>query len=225
MPQFIFTELPIHVKTEQHAPTVCSHLTFKPVVFVFQWGLLKKQDLLNPKNKKKSKTKARCQRLTNLQELRELPTVLKYEWALCSSRAHNEPLPAFLDRPSEQHSSGRIKHEFRDWENHFYTVWVGYCCRGDVISAVQCEQSFIDRNTTRCFTVCPLPQHSGNNFGCLAFPFACGKTVSVLLFCGLRSLESYELSEGYTSFFLDLYIYIVPLTGFKGLKCSDSRQD
>lgn len=174
------------------------------------------------KTKKKS-DQSSCQRLTNLQELRELPTVLKYEWALYSSRAHNEPLPAFLDRPSEQHSSGRIKHEFRDWENHFYTVWVGYCCRGDVISAVQCEQSFIDRNTTRCFTVCPLPQHSGNNFGYLAFPFACGKTVSILLSCGLRSLE--KLSEGYTSFVLDLYIFIVPLTGFKGLKCSDSRQD
>lgn len=51
----------------------------------------------------------------------------------CSSYA------AFLNRPSKC-SWERIKHEFRDWENHFYIVRVGYCCRGDVISAVQCKQ-------------------------------------------------------------------------------------
>lgn len=55
------------------------------------------------------------------------------QWT-CSSHT------AFLNRPSKQGSSERIKHEFRDWENHFYTVSVGYCCRGDVISAVQCKQ-------------------------------------------------------------------------------------
>lgn len=31
--------------------------------------------------------------------------------------------------------------------------------------------SFIDGNKTRCFTVCPLTQHRGITFGCLAFCF------------------------------------------------------
>lgn len=223
MPQFIFTELPIHVKTEQHAPTVCSHLTFKPVVFVFQWGLLKKQDLLNPKNKKKSKTKARakglqtcknsgnCQQSWNMNELYIHPELTMNLFQPSSTDPVNNTVQGGLNMSSE---TGRITSIRCEWATAAEEI---------VISAVQCEQSFTDRNTTRCFAVCPLPQHSGNNFGCLAFPFACGKTVSVLLFCGLRSLE--KLSEGYTSFFLDLYIYIVPLTGFKGLKCSDSRQD
>lgn len=61
--------------------------------------------------------------------------------------------------------------KFRDWQDHFYAVWVGHCCRGDVISAVQCKQHFIVQNTTRCFTVCPLTQDSGINIGCLAFSF------------------------------------------------------
>lgn len=54
---------------------------------------------------------------------------------LCSSHR------GFLKGPSKQGSSKRIKHESRYWENQLkQTIWVGYFCRRDVISAVQREQ-------------------------------------------------------------------------------------
>lgn len=136
MPQFIFTELPIHVKTEQHAPTVCSHLTFKPVVFVFQWGLLKKQDLLNPKNKKKSKTKARakglqtcknsgnCQQSWNTNELYIHPELTMNLFQPSSTDPVNNTVQGGLNMSSE---TGRITSIRCEWATAAEEMWSLQC--------------------------------------------------------------------------------------------------
>lgn len=61
--------------------------------------------------------------------------IIGFNSFLCSSHR------GFLKGPSKQGSSKRIKHESRYWENQLkQTIWVGYFCRRDVISAVQREQ-------------------------------------------------------------------------------------
>lgn len=168
-------DFPIHVKTEQHAPqSACiSHLSQKSL-------FSREARCAQPKKTKvrlksyvpKAYKLAKTQRIASSLEIWMSSIFIQSSQWTCSSHT------AFLNRPSKQHSSERIKHEFRDRGSHLYTVWVGYCCRGAVISAVQCKQKMkpcslflLDGNKTRCLTVCPFTQHRGITFGCLTFPF------------------------------------------------------